>query len=355
LKPEIHWRLDADPLVELPQILFMLLEAIESDGTLSAAARRCGISYRSAWNLMNEWSDRLGAPIIRSRRGQGAVLSLLGAKLLWANRHTREQTYGMLHAIGQRVSRELEGLIAVRANDSLSIHASHCLSHDILRRLVAERYTADFSINHGGSARCLSHLANGECVVAGFHLADGDLGKAFIERYRNAIEPSQCHLMLAAKRRQGLIVKAGNPCNIGGVDDLMRGDIRFVNRQANSGTRILLDLLLQKRGIDIKAIRGFDNIEFTHSAVSAMVAGDSVDVSIGNESAAVAFNLDFIPLASESYFYAVLSANREHPGVIALRQILASPAWKDEVSKLDGLNVDGAGRVLKATELFGEN
>ncbi len=77
-----------------------------------------------------------------------------------------------------------------------------------------------------------------------------------------------------------------------------------------------------------------------------------MDVTIGNESAAVAFGLDFIPLVTESYFYAVLTENWEHPGVVALRDILASSNWKAEMSLLDGMDAEDAGRVLKANDAF---
>ena len=181
---------------------------------------------------------------------------------------------------------------------------------------------------------------------------DGSLGGAFVERYAKQFDPDACQLILATKRRQGLIVGTGNPCGINGIEDLLRGDIRFVNRQANSGTRILLDLLLEQAGIDGSDMRGFDNIEFTHSAVSALVAGQKADVAVGTEAAAVAFDLDFIPLATESYFYAVRRSDWEHPGIVALREVLAGRTWKQEVSKFDGYDISDSGRTKAARELF---
>ena len=155
----------------------------------------------------------------------------------------------------------------------------------------------------------------------------------------------------AVRRRQGLIVKPGNPRNIAGVEDLARDDVRFVNRQANSGTRMLLDLLLENRSIDNARIQGYDHIEFTHSAVSALVASDSVDVGIGMETAAVAHDLDFIPLASEVYFYAVRRGDWQDPSVRALRDLLAGQQWREAISAMDGFDVADAGRSLDAEEL----
>ncbi len=353
LKLDIRWQLGAGYPRPVPELLFNLLWLVESEGTLSAAARQCGVSYRSAWNLMNEWSDLLGNALIESRRGRGAVLSPLGKKILWANYYAREQSRVVLNSTEERIRQEIGSLVGRAAGSALRIRASHCLSHEILTRLLRDAFRGGVELQHGGSARCLAHLVDGSCDAAGFHVAEGELGAAFIARYRQHFDPADCRLILGAKRRQGLIMKRGNPLGIRGIEDLARDDIRFVNRQANSGTRILLDLLLAERGMDSASIRGFDNIEFTHSAVSALVAGDTVDVSIGNEAAAVAFDLDFIPLATEAYYYAVRKPSWEQPGVRALRRLLAGKAWKAEASKLDGLDVNEAGSTEEALVLFG--
>jgi 2-(1,2-epoxy-1,2-dihydrophenyl)acetyl-CoA isomerase len=78
-------------------------------------------------------------------------------------------------------------------------------------------------------------------------------------------------------RSQGLFVNPGNPLNIQTIDDLARSDVRFVNRQAGSGTRMLLELMMNRKDISPAQINGFENTEFTHSAVAAFIASGMAD------------------------------------------------------------------------------
>src|SRR6185295_1330122 len=101
-----------------------------------------------------------------------------------------------------------------------------------------------------------------------------------------ALGPSVHRLIRIATRVQGLIVRQGNPADIRQPADLARPGLRFVNRQRDSGTRLLLDQLLQAAGIDPAGIRGYENEEYTHSAVAAHIASGLADAGLGIEAAA---------------------------------------------------------------------
>ncbi len=79
--------------------------------------------------------------------------------------------------------------------------------------------------------------------------------------------------------------------------------MRFVNRDHDSGTRLLFDQLLATHGIDESRINGAQQIEFTHAAVAAYVASGMADASFGVEAAARQFGLDFIRILTEDYFF----------------------------------------------------
>jgi len=78
--------------------------------------------------------------------------------------------------------------------------------------------------------------------------------------------------------------------------------VRFINRQRGSGTRFLLDCLLEKEAIDPERINGYEQGEYTHAAVAAYVASGMADAGFGVETPARRFKLDFIPLQTERYF-----------------------------------------------------
>src|SRR6202521_124070 len=101
----------------------------------------------------------------------------------------------------------------------------------------------------------------------------------------------------------GLMVKRGNPLKITSLKDLVGRQARFVNRDHDSGTRLLFDQLLALHKIDQAKIAGGQQMEFTHAAVAAYVASDMADVSFGVEAAARQFGLDFVRLLTEDYFF----------------------------------------------------
>jgi molybdate-binding protein len=68
-----------------------------------------------------------------------------------------------------------------------------------------------------------------------------------------------------------------------GLPDLRRADVRFINRQAGSGTRLLLEGLLREQRIEPTAVASFEQGEFTHAAVAAFVASGMADVGFGLE------------------------------------------------------------------------
>jgi len=48
---------------------YKLLEKIREEGSLSAAAKTLGMSYRYAWGLIKDAEEHLGMPVVRTQRG----------------------------------------------------------------------------------------------------------------------------------------------------------------------------------------------------------------------------------------------------------------------------------------------
>ena len=69
--------------------LMSLLQSVETNGSISAAARSLGMSYRHVWGELKRWEHELGNELIIWEKGQSARLSTFGAKLMWAERQAR--------------------------------------------------------------------------------------------------------------------------------------------------------------------------------------------------------------------------------------------------------------------------
>lgn len=337
----------------VPELLERLLRLVQSTGSLSAATRGANISYRTGWNLVNHWAGVFDTALLHKSRGQGARLSEFSEKFLGALDTTRQKTSDARILVADQLSIEAGKLLSADAGTALVLRASHCISHNILRDLYNAQDHYEIEISHSGSGRSLKLLESGECDVAGFHLADGTLRQLFRSEYSGLIKTVDIKVIEAVKRQQGLIVQKNNPKNIRKITDLINPEVRLVNRQPDSGTRILLDVLLRRHGIDGKKIAGYDNEEFTHSAVSALVAGKSADVAVGTEATAIQFDLDFLPLVTETYFYGVHRDNWERPQVQALVAVLSSANWKHQVNKLRGYDAKQAGTVYPAQSVLG--
>ena len=147
-------------------------------------------------------------------------------------------------------------------------------------------------------------------------------------------------------RDQGLIVLPKNPKRIRGIEDLSRKDITFINRQAGSGTRILLDYRLEQMGIDPSRVNGYDNEEFTHMAVAVAVLSGAVDVALGIYAAARALNLDFIPVVTEQYDLVIPEIFFDAENIQILLETIRAPEFKHRVQALGGYSTERTGQVI---------
>ncbi len=223
-------------------------------------------------------------------------------------------------------------------------------SHDMVLDLIASRLSRiaggpGLASANVGSMGGLLAIRRGEAHIAGTHLMDEESGEynvSFIKRYIPNREVELVHL---AARTQGLMVKPGNQLGISSLADLTRPDVRFVNRQRGSGTRVLLDYELRQAGIDSAEVRGYDREEYTHLAVAAAVSGDKADAGLGILPAARAMELDFIPMFSEEYDLVIPSEFYESDLLAPMLELIRSSAFHVEVEALGGYDTALMGSV----------
>jgi molybdate-binding protein len=188
--------------------------------------------------------------------------------------------------------------------------------------------------------------------VAGFHVPIGALEQDTLHRFAAWLRPETHCLIHLAVRSQGLFVRPGNPLGVETLEDLVRPDVRFVNRQVGSGTRLLLELMLARRGIDPNRIEGFSNGEFTHAAVAAYIGSGMADVGFGVETAARRFGLEFVPVLKERYFFAIGKAALHSPALAGAVSAMRSAAYRERVNALPGYDGALTGTVLTFEEAF---
>ncbi len=231
--------------------------------------------------------------------------------------------------------------------NTIVIVGSHDNTIDVLADQIRAGHTGlSISSSHVGSMGGLMAVKKGTCHLAGSHLLDLDDGTyniSYIKKYLPGLGIKLVHLVL---RDQGLIVMPGNPKGITGVEDLVRDDILFINRQNGSGTRILLDYRLKESGLKPQIIKGYENEEFTHMAVAVAVLSGTADTGLGIYAAAKALGLDFVPIVTEQYDLVIPEEHFDSDNIQFFLETINAEAFKKRVRGMGGYSTEKTGKVV---------
>jgi len=231
--------------------------------------------------------------------------------------------------------------------DTIVAVGSHDNAIDVLADLLrAETSRYSLSSSHVGSMGGLMAVKKGLCHFAGTHLLDTHDGSYNISYIQKFLPDVPVRLVRLAEREQGLIVAPGNPKKLSAITDLARDDVVFINRQSGSGTRVLLDFHLRGAGVDPAVITGYENEEFTHMAVAVAVLGQAADAGLGIRAAARALDLDFIPVATESYELVIPETFAESGRIRLLTEMIGSAQFIERLHDMGGYHTQNTGRVV---------
>jgi len=230
---------------------------------------------------------------------------------------------------------------------TIVIVGSHDNSLDVLaNQLKGSHSGLTLSSSHVGSMGGLMAIKRGVCHLAGTHLLDTEDGSYNVSYLKKYLPDTAVKLVHLVQRDQGLIISPGNPKGIKGIEDLGRKDLRFINRQIGSGTRILLDYKLKQLKIKAAEINGYQNEEFTHMAVAVSVLSGAADAGLGIYAAAKALDLGFIPVITEQYDLVIPLEYFETAPIQILLEIINSRKFKGQVQALGGYSIKNTGKVI---------
>lgn len=199
---------------------------------------------------------------------------------------------------------------------------------------------------HVGSLGGLMALKRHQCHLAGSHLLNDADGVYNRQALRDNLQGEPMLLVRLVDREQGLIVAPGNPLGIHDIADLAREDVRFINRQRGSGTRVLLDYRLKQLGIRPQQLAGYEDEEYTHMNVAAAVLSGRAHTGLAVRAAACALGLDFVPVGVEEYDLVIPQRYAGDERILALLDVIRSGAFRKEVAALGGYGVEKTGQVI---------
>lgn len=218
-------------------------------------------------------------------------------------------------------------------------------SHDIALENVSELLAKHVNLLSlsVGSLDGLVNLRQGLCQISGSHLLDesGEYNTPFV---KHLFPDRNVEIVTLAYRTQGLMITSGNPKGIKKIADIARPNVRFVNRNAGSGTRLWLDAELRKQKIPVEKIAGYEDQVKTHSEAANLVIQNKVDVSLGLQAAAHQNGLDFIPLFEERYDL-VLPSEQEM-NLNPLLEYIQTGSFREMLASLTGYNTSHSGETV---------
>ena len=147
-------------------------------------------------------------------------------------------------------------------------------------------------------------------------------------------------------RELGLVFVPGNPQGIASMRDLARPRLRFINRQAGSGTRIYLDQQLAQARLNPKRISGYEIAVSTHLEVGLRILQGQADAGLATRTTAQLPGLEFRLLTRERFDLWIPRERFFTDGIQSLLGVVGSREFRARVAALGGYDVSESGRII---------
>lgn len=242
--------------------------------------------------------------------------------------------------LGERVKVRLLKPLKEIDNNLVSIG-----SHDIVMDLIGD--SIKLCSTHVGSFGGILAIKQRNTDIAPIHMLDEESGEYNISFIKKYFPSEDMMLVKGVERIQGLIVQKGNPLNLKEIKDILEKNIKFVNRQRGSGTRILLDYWLKDENLDYINLKGYDYEVATHLDVAMAIKNGTAEAGLGIMEAAKIADLDFIPLAKEEYDFLINPEIKNSEKIKEFIKFLKSDFLKKKIESLDGYSLNKPGEVIE--------
>ncbi len=233
------------------------------------------------------------------------------------------------------------------SNRNSFVIAGNDIVGDMMANYLGATLRLPFERIYEGSYAALVDLFAGRAQAALVHLRDSS-GEYNVSFVKQMLPGMRVRLVRIVGRRQGLIVTKGNPKNLRSWADLGRGGIRIANRERGCGSRVLLDEMLERYGIDRETLVGYGREHSTTLTAAALVARGAADVCVGSERTYHQVDgVDFLPLQDEWLDVALSLETRPCIEVAeAACRLLRTRAFKEDVGQVIGYDTSCMGQTV---------
>ena len=174
---ETVWRFHSEDSRQNVVVMLRVLNEIRKTGKLTSAAQDVHLSYRHVWNLVEQWSQFFGVPLVETQRGKGSKLTAFGEKLVWAGERMQARLGPQLENLAQELATEIKPFLHQRPS-VIRVHASHGFAVSKLRELLDREPGIGVDLRYVSNQNSLVSLGHSGCELAGVHLPQGELRAA---------------------------------------------------------------------------------------------------------------------------------------------------------------------------------
>ena len=332
-KPKIRYDIiiELDGMDILDSLLSRLLLEVKNKGSIIKASQSLGIPYSKAWDMINKAERKLGEKLVETWKGGGGRG---GAKL---TARAEELLEAYLAAESRLAS--CIGPLFPKSEPIKTPSIIIAYSHDHIIEVAIGKLSDNYSVEGvcGGSLRSLAMLSLGEADIACIHLFEpesGSFNRNYLEKYY--VE----HPVLLGGFEREIVLVYRNGLDIESIDEAVKllgeGELKLVNRNPGSGTRLLLDYILRKYSVDSSRIRGYNNVKYTHEEVVREIAFGRSDVGLAARYYSELYGLNSIHLIWEKYECYTTRNKVGKRGVLDFKHLLNSDEIKGFIEKLPG-------------------
>jgi len=284
---------------------------------------------RTEFNLVHLVRNEDGFSAYSTGKGSGSITGFARADGFMEIPRTTE----MLEA-GEDTTIHLLGE-STRPSD-LMIIGSHCVGLDFLLGEMQKRGVSCKFLAVGSMGGILA-AQRGECDLAGTHLLD-----EASNQYNSHLLTAELALIKGYRRSQGLLFRKDDSRFAlvkQNFQETIRQliedqNVRMINRNLGSGTRVLLDRLLAGQRPS-----GFFQEAKSHNSVAAAITHKRADWGIAIRSVAEDSGLDFFPMQDEEYDFIIPNKRLKRQEVRQFINLLQEANIQTQLNKL-GLSTD---------------
>ncbi|MCL1834043.1 MAG: helix-turn-helix domain-containing protein [Leptospirales bacterium] len=197
-----------------------------------------------------------------------------------------------------------------------------------------------------GSTDGLKLLEDGLVDISFCHIFDPDTEEYNIPFIKSYFKDKKVALIHLFYREIGFVTHPKHEKAVISFREIKERNLKIINRQPGSGTRVLLDYSLENIGVKPLSLKGYENEVSTHFEVCMAILSGEADTGIATITAAKLFNLPFKPIRKESFDMVMSYPTFFDKTVQTFIKTLKSDEFKKRISHLGEYDFTDSGNVI---------